>query len=124
MALKQKFPGKKLWVIFQPHQINRIVTGWKDFVKTLKKYDNILIYDIYAARENIKDFIIHHAFLKDMNIKTLEDLGNEFATACGGKYTTNFSTITKIIQQVQKNNIIVVYSAGDIDYKLRKNLGK
>jgi UDP-N-acetylmuramate--alanine ligase len=74
MALKHKFPGKKLFVIFQPHQINRIVTGRKDFVKTLNKYDTTMIYDIYAARENIKDFITHHAFIKDMKIKTLEDL--------------------------------------------------
>lgn len=119
MALRNKFPGKKLCVIFQPHQINRILTGRKDFVKTLKKYDNILIYDIYAARENIKDFIKHHTFLDDMNIKTLEDLGTAFAGACGGKYTKNFTVVTKAIQQAQKDSIIVIYSAGDIDYKIR-----
>ncbi len=124
MALRNKFPGKKLCVVFQPHQINRILTGRKDFVKTLKKYDNILIYDIYAARENIKDFIKNHAFLDDMNIKTLEDLGTEFARACGGKYTKNFTVITKAIQQTPKDSVIVIYSAGDIDYKLRKLLGK
>ena len=124
MALKQKFPGKKLWVMFQPHQINRIVTGWKDFVKTLQKYDNILIYDIYAAREDIKDFIIHHEFLKKEHIKTLNDLGNHFAKECWGKYTTNFLVVTKEIQKAQKDTVVVVYSAGDIDYKLRKFLEK
>lgn len=124
MALKQKFPDKKIFVIFQPHQINRIVTGRKDFVKTLKKYDNILIYDIYAARENIKDFIKTHEFLHTMNIKTLDDLGNKFANVCWGTYTTDFSTVTKTIQQTKKDTIIVVYSAGDIDYKLRNFLGK
>lgn len=124
MALKNKFPGKKLCVIFQPHQINRILIGRKDFVKTLKKYDNILIYDIYAAREDIKDLIHHHTFLEDMNIKTLKDLGTAFARACGGKYITNFSVITEAIQQIQKDSIIVIYSAGDIDYKLRKSVGK
>ncbi|MFA6256332.1 MAG: cyanophycin synthetase [Candidatus Absconditabacterales bacterium] len=124
MALKHKFPGKKLFVIFQPHQINRILTGRKDFVKALKKYDNILIYDIYAARENINDFIAHHAFIQNLNIKTLDDLGTKFANACGGTYTTDFSVATKAIQQTQKDSIIVIYSAGDIDYKLRKYLGK
>ncbi len=124
MALKQKFPGKKLFVIFQPHQINRIVTGRQDFIKTLKKYDHILIYDIYAARENIKDFIDHHVFIKNMKIKTLEDLGNHFAKECWGTYITDFSLITKTIQQIQKDTVIVVYSAWDIDYKLRKFLEK
>ena len=123
-ALTQKFPSKKLFIIFQPHQINRIVTWRKDFVKTIKKYDNILMYDIYAARENIKDFITHHAFLKKENIKTLNDLGNHFAKECWWKYTTDFAVITKAIQKVQKDTVIVVYSAWDIDYKLRKFLEK
>lgn len=57
MALKHKFPGKKLFVIFQPHQINRIVIGRKDFQKTLQKYDHVMIYDIYAARENLQEII-------------------------------------------------------------------
>jgi len=83
-----------------------------------------MIYDIYAARENIKDFISHHAFIKKEHIKTLNDLGNHFAKECWGTYTTDFSVITKEIQQTQKDSIIVVYSAGDIDYKLRKYLGK
>lgn len=88
LALKQKFPNKKLSVIFQPHQINRVVLGRKDFAKTLKKYDDILIFDIYAARENIKDFIAlarrggHHAFIQDLHIQTLEDLGVQFAKEC------------------------------------------
>lgn len=119
MAIKNKFPNKKIFIIFQPHQINRIITGRKDFVKIIKKYDNILIYDIYAARENIKDFIAHHAFLKNINIKTLEDLGTAFANACGGTYTTDFTFAKKAIQETQKDSIVVIYSAGDIDYKIR-----
>jgi UDP-N-acetylmuramate--alanine ligase len=124
MALKHKFPGKKLFVIFQPHQINRIITWWKDFQKALKKYDNILIYDIYAARENIKDFVDHHAFIKKENIHTLNDLGNHFAKECWWKYTTDFSVITKEIQKTQKDTVVVVYSAWDIDYKIRNFLWK
>jgi len=52
-ALKKKFPKKKIFVIFQPHQINRIILGRKDFQQALKKYDQVMIYDIYAARENL-----------------------------------------------------------------------
>ncbi len=122
MALKHKFPGKKLFVIFQPHQINRIVTGRKNFVKTLNKYDKVIIYDIYAARENINDFIAHHAFIKQEKIKTLDDLGNHFAKTCGGTYTTNFTIITKAIEHTDKDTIVVIYSAGDIDYRIRRRL--
>jgi len=70
-----------------------------------------MIYDIYAARENIKDFIEHHAFIKKENTRTLNDLGNHFAKICGGTYTTDFSVIIKEIEQTEKNTIIVIYSA-------------
>ncbi len=124
MALKHKFPDKKLFVIFQPHQINRIVLWRKDFIKTLKKYNNILIYDIYAARENIKDFLAEHEFLQDMNIKNLDDLWRQFAHSCNGKYTTDLSIVTHAIQKTQKDSIIIIYSAGNLDYQVRKFLGK
>ncbi len=123
-ALKKKFPKKKLFVIFQPHQINRIVLWRKDFQKALKKYDQVIIYDIYAARENIKDFIDHHAFIKKEHIKTLNNLGNHFAKVCWGIYTTDFAVITKAIEQTKNDTIIVIYSAGDIDYKVRNYLRK
>jgi len=72
MALRHKFPGKKLLVIFQPHQINRIVTGRKDFVKILNKYDTTVIYDIYAARENLQELIKKIPTLK--GIKNIQQL--------------------------------------------------
>lgn len=123
-ALKKKFPDKKLFVIFQPHQINRIITGRKDFQHTLKKYDKVIIYDIYAARENIHDFIDHHAFIKEEHITTLEDLGNHFAKECWGIYTKDFTMITKEIENTDSDSIVVIYSAGDIDFKIRKHIGK
>lgn len=116
-ALKQKFPDKKIFVIFQPHQINRIVTWRKDFQKALKKYDQIMIYDIYAARENLLELVKKIPTLK--NIKTLKQLGDKFAEACWGIYTDKFEDITKEIEQTDKNSVIVVYSAGDVDYKIR-----
>lgn len=124
LALKHKFPGKKIFAIFQPHQINRIVTWWKNFQKELKKYDKVMIYDIYAAREKIKDFITHHAFLREEHIQNLNDLGDRFAKKCEGSYTTDFSHITKEIEQTKNDTIIVIYSAWDIDYKIRKYLAK
>ena len=117
-ALKQKFPDKKIFVIFQPHQINRIVTWRKGFQKALKKYDQIIVYDIYAARENLSELVKKIPTLKD--IKTLKQLGDKFAEACGWIYTDKFEDITKEIEQTDKNSMIVVYSAGDVDYRIRR----
>lgn len=118
MALKQKFPDKKLFVIFQPHQINRIVTWRKDFEKALKQYDKVIIYDIYAARENLTELVKKIPALHE--IKNLKALWDKFATACGGIYTDQFDNIITEINETKKDTLIVIYSAGDIDYKIRR----
>lgn len=78
-ALKSKFPDQKLIAIFQPHQITRIFTGRDDFVQSLKGYDEVIIYDIYAARENIQDFDFSR---RGNSIHNITELGETFAKAC------------------------------------------
>ncbi|MCX6823101.1 MAG: Mur ligase family protein [candidate division SR1 bacterium] len=118
-GLKEKFPKQKLICIFQPHQIHRIVTGRNDFIASMKGYDEVVIYDIYAARENLLELVKEVPELK--GIKTLKELGNKFASACGGTYIDTFETITKKINEAKKGEIVVIYSAGDIDFLVRKN---
>jgi len=50
-AFKSNFPDKKIIWVFQPHQLFRFVSYEKDFLKSLSKFDNIYIYDIYSVRE-------------------------------------------------------------------------
>ena len=39
------------WVIFQPHTYSRTVEHMNDFANILAKFDNIIVCDIYPARE-------------------------------------------------------------------------
>lgn len=114
-TLKAKFKKEKVTVIFQPHQINRIETWRNDFIKVFKNYDQVFIYDIYAARESLDTF-------KKFKIKSIQDLWENFAKVCWWKYISDFKEIKKTIQSWQKNEIIVIYSAGDIDYQIRQNI--
>ena len=118
-ALKAKFPDAKLKVIFQPHQITRIFTGREDFVKNFNWYDEIIIYNIYAARENLSDFDFSR---RGNNIHNIQELGNVFAEACRWRYIDQRSDIETYIWNAEKNEIIVIYSAGDIDYQVRTKL--
>ncbi len=48
-AAREKWPKKKIWCIFQPHQYHRTYTLFNDFVKVFKQplIDKIIIIDIY-----------------------------------------------------------------------------
>ena len=54
-AVREKYPKKKIWCVFQPHQYQRTYYLFKDFVKVLRKapVDKLIITDIYdvAGRE-------------------------------------------------------------------------
>lgn len=78
--------------------MHRILVGWNEFPNALKLYDESCIYDIYAARENIEDFANEKIF-KDLNLKSVEDLGNAFSKHCGNTYLKEFSEVENIIEK-------------------------
>lgn len=52
-AAREKFPNKKLILIFQPHMFSRTKALFDDFVRVLKKapVDQVILMDIYPSRE-------------------------------------------------------------------------
>lgn len=55
-AIKQKYPGKKIISIFQPHTFSRTEEFASDIAKELSKTDMAFILDIHPAREKQEDF--------------------------------------------------------------------
>ena len=98
--------------------MRRIFTGWNDFVSAGKIFDEILIYDIYAARERLEDFDFSRFGVQATNIN---ELGNEFARACGGRYTDQFPDIVSFLDSQGSDTIVVLFTAGDLDYLLRSS---
>ena len=50
-AIRQKFPRKKICMIFEPHRFTRTKQLFDDFVKVLSQVDSLLLLDIYPASE-------------------------------------------------------------------------
>ncbi len=99
--------GKKYnqsWVVFQPHTYSRTKNLLPDFVKSLKEFDNIIITDIYAAREK-----------NTFNISS-QDLVN--ALNEGGKnalFISDFDDIVKYVRTHACNNdILLTMGAGTV----------
>lgn len=102
-ALKNKKYNKS-WVVFQPHTYSRTKNLLEDFAKSLTNFDNIIITDIYAAREK-----------NTYNISS-KDLANEVAKL-GKKayYIPDFSEIVNFLRKnTISNDIILTQGAGTI----------
>ena len=50
-AVREMYPGKKILAIFQPHLFSRTRDFVDDFAKSLSQFDEIMLLDIYPARE-------------------------------------------------------------------------
>ena len=102
-ALKNKKYNKS-WVVFQPHTYSRTFNLLKEFANALLNFDNIIITDIYAARENNT---------YDISSK---DLVNEINSL--GKNAIYISKLedcaTYLKENVKKDDIILTLGAGTV----------
>ena len=94
----------KSWVIFQPHTYSRTKNLLNDFAKALLNFDNIIVLDIYAAREKNTYGITS----KDLTNKIIS-LGKD------AKYIPDFNECVSYVKDnVQENDIIMTLGAGTV----------
>lgn len=108
LALKKKTYNHS-WVVFQPHTYSRTKNLLEDFAESLTYFDNIIVTDIYAAREN------------DTYGISSQDLVDKIK-ALGRKsvYIQDFNDIVSYLKEnCQKDDIVLTLGAGTIT-----NLGK
>jgi UDP-N-acetylmuramate--alanine ligase len=50
-AARERYPGRPLWVVFQPHTYSRTRLLLREFAEALAGADRVVLLDVYAARE-------------------------------------------------------------------------
>ena len=50
-AAKERYPGRRLWAVFQPHTYSRTKALLHEFAASLAGADRVMVLDIYPARE-------------------------------------------------------------------------
>ena len=97
------------WCIFQPHTYTRTISLMDDFAKALSMAGNVIITDIYAARE------------KDTGIVHAKDLADKIENAV---YIKNFADIEDYIRKnASEGDVVLTMGAGDV-YKIGESLCK
>lgn len=100
-AAKQRYPNHQLIAIWQPHTYSRTQQLWGQFLAAFSQADQVLVTDVYAAREadnpavRSSDFVAQLTHASAFHTPTLDD------------------TVNWLIETVKPPAVILIMSAGD-----------
>lgn len=110
-AARSRFPFRRIWCVYQPHQYQRLAYLWDDFVGAFDAADRVSLLPVYdvAGRET------KNAKQKVSSAKLTGALFERGKNVC---YHSSFSKAKKHIDAHSRpGDIIMIMGAGDI-YKL------
>src|SRR5215207_9195092 len=99
---RARFPQARIWAVWQPHTYSRTKTLFLDFARAFKDADQVIVTEVYAAREPKQDFtsaeiVSAMPHLSARYIETLPEV-------------TNY-----LLEHLQPGDVVLVLSAGDAD---------
>jgi UDP-N-acetylmuramate--alanine ligase len=112
-ATREKFPHRKIWCVFQPHQYQRTFYLFKDFIKVFREIpiDKLIITDIYDVAGREKEGM-KGKINSEKLVKTID------------RTWAIYSPKEKIMNYLKKNlkgrEVVIIMGAGDI-YKITDN---
>ena len=107
----KNYPHRTTWCVFQPHTYTRTKTFLTDFAKALSLADEIVLADIYAARE--KDTL-------GISSQTLQAEIEKLGHRC--YYFPSFEEIQNfLLTNCTKDDLLITMGAGDV-VKIGENL--
>jgi UDP-N-acetylmuramate--alanine ligase len=98
-AVRELYPQKKVLAIFQPHLFSRTKDFADDFAESLGKFDELILLDIYPARETPIEGITSNWLLNKVNLDKKKTVSKELL-------------IEKVLES--KATVMVMIGAGDI----------
>ena len=100
----QNYPHHTIWCVFQPHTYSRTKAFLSEFAKALSLSDEIVLADIYAARE--KDTL-------GISSKTLQAEVEKLGHRC--YYFPSFEEIENfLLKNCTKDDLLITMGAGDV----------
>ena len=100
-SFKEKYPSRKIKVLFQPHRYTRTRDLWNDFLTCFQQAEEVYLLDVYSAGENA---------LKGLDSRTLA--GQISNTRC--RYLNEGEIITTLSKELSEGDVFVTLGAGSI----------
>lgn len=112
LAAKEKFPDKKIVVVFQPHLQSRLTFFFDEFVESLSIADCVILTPVYQARAESKK-----------SVYSLLDVVNALSDKKSVSYKVSSleEVVQKTLELSDSDSVVVMMGAGDI-YKATPGL--
>jgi len=99
-AARMAFPGRRLWTVWQPHTYSRTQTLLTDYIEAISLSDQVVITEVFAAREKSTGFSSAWIAEKVINIPATFAPSLDFAS-------------TYLEKHLLTDDVVLVLSAGD-----------
>lgn len=103
-AAKELYPDKKLTVVFQPHLFSRTKDLCDEFAASLSHADNLILLDIYPAREKPMEGVTSKIILDKVTISN--------------KQLATKEELIALLKDNKDLQVVLTVGAGDIDTKV------
>jgi UDP-N-acetylmuramate--alanine ligase len=102
-AARQRYAGRRIWAIFQPHTYTRTAAFLEEFAHSFAEADQVIVTDIYAAREPA---------LPGVSSATLAAR----IAKPPARYIGALPSVTAyLLEQVRAGDVVITLGAGDGD---------
>lgn len=106
-SFREQFPGKKIGLIFEPHQFSRTRQFLNEFKESLEQADLVGIFPIYAARDTEED----------LRAVSVNDLINRID---GAFLVRDQDDVTNITKKLDSGDVLIFMGAGKVDQFARE----
>ena len=99
---RARYPERRIWAVWQPHTYSRTQTLFLEFARAFKDADEVIVTEVYAAREAKQDFT---------SAEVVSAMPHRSA-----RYIETLSEVTShLLRNLKPGDVVIVMSAGDAD---------
>jgi UDP-N-acetylmuramate--alanine ligase len=99
---RARYPGQRIWAVWQPHTYSRTKTLFLEFAKAFKDADQVIVTEVYAAPEPRQEFTSAEIVSAMPNLSA--------------RYIETLPEVSQhLLSHLQPGDVVLVLSAGDAD---------
>jgi len=100
-AARNRYPDREVWAVWQPHTYSRTETLFDEYLTAFSEADHVLVTEIFASRETVRDDFSASQVVKAMRHKDVSFK------------ETKIQAVDHLLANLKSGDVVLVLSAGD-----------